>query len=302
MSFICNIDFNGIVVPILTPVDKDENINEEKLRAQVDYVIEGGVNGILAYGSNGEFYMFDKDELKKGFEIIVDQVNHRVPVFFGIGEISTKKCIELAKMAESLGASGISVIQPMFLKPTDEELYRHFKSIAESVPNLSMLLYNNPGRTGYCLSTSLVERLCREVENIVGMKDSSGDITQLSEYIRVTKDYAFSVLGGKDTLIYPTLAMGGCGSVCTTANVFPELVCSIYQKFISGDYEGALEAQYILNPVRLSMDKASFPVATKDMANIMGLEVGEPIKPNLGTRGEILEKMRDEMKKAGIIK
>lgn len=301
MAFVCNVNLSGIVVPILTPVDKDENIDEAKLRKQVNYVIEGGVNGILVYGSNGEFYMFDDDEMKRGAEIVIDETKGRVPVFFGIGAIRTKKCIKLAKIAQEVGADGISVIQPMFLRPTEEELYNHFMSIANAVPDLSMLLYNNPGKIGYPMSVNLVYRLCKDASNIVGMKDSSGDITQLSEFIRVTKDYEFSVFGGKDTLIYPTLVMGGCGAVCTTANIFPELVCGIYEKYKSGDLLGSLEDQYKLNPVRLSMDKASFPVATKDMANLRGLDVGDPIKPSLKSEGSCLENMRQEMDKAGLL-
>ncbi|WP_044565059.1 dihydrodipicolinate synthase family protein [Anaerococcus provencensis] len=301
MGFVCNLNLHGIVVPIITPVNEQEKVEESKLRNQVNYVIDGGVNGILAFGSNGEFYMLDPEEMEEAFRIIVDEVNGRVPVFFGIGSIRTSRCIELAKVAEQLGADGISVIQPMFLRPTEEELYNHFKSIADSVPNLSMLLYNNPGRVGYTLSSNLVGRLAKDCENIVGMKDSSGDITQLSEFIRVTKDEQFSVMGGKDTLIYPTLAMGGCGAVCTTANIFPELVVSIYDKYVNGNLQGALEDQYKLNPVRLSMDQASFPVATKDMANLRNLDVGLPIKPNLATSGDVLEKMRLEMDKAGLL-
>lgn len=301
MGFVCNLDLHGIVVPIITPVNDQERVEESKLRKQVNYVIEGGVNGILAFGSNGEFYMLDPEEMEEAFRIIVDEVNGRVPVFFGIGSIRTSRCIQLAKVAEQLGADGISVIQPMFLRPTEEELYKHFKSIADSVPNLSMLLYNNPGRVGYTLSSNLVEKLAKDCDNIVGMKDSSGDITQLSEFIRVTKDELFSVMGGKDTLIYPTLAMGGCGAVCTTANIFPELVVSIYDKYVNGDLQGALEDQYALNPVRLSMDQASFPVATKDMANLRNLDVGLPIKPNLATSGEVLDQMRVEMEKAGLL-
>ena len=107
----------GVVVPILTPIDENERIDEAKLRSQVDYVIEGGVLGILAFGSNGEFYMVEEDEMERGLEIMISQTNGRVPVYFGIGAISTKKCVRLAKMAVEKGAYGISVLQPMFLKP-----------------------------------------------------------------------------------------------------------------------------------------------------------------------------------------
>ena len=294
----------GIIVPILTPVDQDENVDEARLRSQVDFVIDHGVHGILAFGSNGEFYMFQPEEMERTLRIILDQTAHRVPVFFGMGMVSTKSCIALAKMAEQAGADGISVLQPMFLKPTEDELYAHFKAIANAVPNLPMLLYNNPGRVGYTMSGHLVERLAREVNNIVGIKDSSGDMTQTEEFIRRTQDLDFKVFGGKDTLIYATLAHGGVGAVCTTANYMPDLVVSVYNAYLEGNPQQALEYQFKLNPIRLSMDKASFPVATKDMANMLHMDVGIPIRPSLptteGSPAYVL--MQNELEKAGLLK
>lgn len=294
----------GIIVPILTPVDQDENVDEARLRSQVDFVIDHGVHGILAFGSNGEFYMFQPEEMERTLRIILDQTAHRVPVFFGMGMVSTKSCVALAKMAEQAGADGISVLQPMFLKPTEDELYAHFKAIANAVPNLPMLLYNNPGRVGYTMSGNLVERLAREVNNIVGIKDSSGDMTQTEEFIRRTQDLDFKVFGGKDTLIYATLAHGGVGAVCTTANYMPDLVVSVYNAYLEGNPQQALEYQFKLNPIRLSMDKASFPVATKDMANMLHMDVGIPIRPSLptteGSPAYVL--MQNELEKAGLLK
>ena len=298
-----NTDFiKGVVVPILTPIDENEKIDEARLRDQVDYVIEGGVLGILAFGSNGEFYMVEEDEMERGLKIMLDQAAGRVPVYFGIGAISTKKCCRLAKMAVEAGAAGISVLQPMFLKPTEAELYNHFKTIAESVPETPMLLYNNPGRVGYTMSAGLVERLAHEVPNIVGMKDTSGDITQTSEFIRRTRDVGFKVFGGKDTLLYASMCHGAVGGVCTAANFMPELITDVYNKFVAGDLAGSLEAQFKLNPVRLSMDAASFPVAAKDMANLRGRNMGVPYTPNLPTpEGPVLDKIKTEMQKAGLI-
>ena len=298
-----NTDFiKGVVVPILTPIDADEQIDEKKLREQVDYVIEGGVLGILAFGSNGEFYVVEEDEMKRGLKIMVDQAAGRVPVYFGIGAISTKKCVRLAKMAKANGAAGISILQPMFLKPTETELYLHFKTIADCVPDMPVLLYNNPGRVGYTMSGNLVERLAHEVANIVGMKDTSGDITQTAEFIRRTRDVNFKVFGGKDTLLYASMCHGAVGGVCTAANFMPELITDVYNKFVAGDWKGSLEAQFKLNPVRLSMDGASFPVAAKDMANLRGRDIGVPYTPNLATpEGPVLDKIKSEMKKAGLI-
>ena len=298
-----NTDFiKGIVVPIITPLDTEERIDEARMRRQVDYVINGGVTGILAFGSNGEFYMVEEDEMERGLKIMVDQSAGRVPVYFGIGAIRTQKCVRLAKMAAANGAACISVLQPMFLKPTETELFNHFKAIADAVPDKPVLLYNNPGRVGYTMSANLVDRLAHEVKNIVGMKDTSGDITQTSEFIRRTRDVDFKVFGGKDTLLYASLCHGAVGGVCTAANIMPEMVTEIYDKYVAGDLAGSLEAQFRLNPVRLSMDGASFPVAAKDMANMHGQDVGVPYLPTMPTpEGPALAKMRDEMKKAGLI-
>ena len=225
----------GVVVPILTVIGPEERIDEAGMRDQVEYVIQGGVSGILAFGSNGEFYTVEEDEMERGLRIMVDQAAGRVPVYFGIGAISTRKCCRLAKMAAANGAAAISVLQPMFLKPTEAELYNHFRTIAESVPQLPVLLYNNPGRVGYTLSAQLVENLAHSVPNIVGMKDTSGDITQTAEFIRRTRDVQFKVFGGKDTLLYASLCHGAVGGVCTAANFMPELITDVYNKFAAGD-------------------------------------------------------------------
>ena len=292
----------GVIVPIITTIDEDEKIDEAKMRAQVDYVIDGGLQGILACGSNGEFYQIEEDEMERGFQIIVDQAAGRVPVYFGIGAINTKKCVRLAKMAVKNGAKGVSILQPMFLKPNFNELFLHFKTIAEAVPETPVLLYNNPGRVGYTLGANLVEKLAHEVDNIVGMKDTSGDITQTEEFIRRNRDVGFKVFGGKDTLLYASLCIGAVGGVCTAGNFMPELIVDIYNKYVAGDIKGALEAQYKLNPVRLAMDVASFPVAAKDMAAMRGRDVGSPYLPNLSTpEGVSYDKMKKEMEKAGLI-
>jgi len=292
----------GVIVPIVTVVDEDEKIDEAGMRAQVDYCINGGLQGILAFGSNGEFYQIEEDEMRRGFKIMKDQAAGRVPMYFGIGAINTKKAIRLAKMAEEEGADGISILQPMFLKPTEEELYEHFKAIAESVPNMPVLIYNNPGRCGYTLSAGLVSRLAHDVDNIVGMKDTSGDITQTQEFIRLNRDVDFKVFGGKDTLLYASMCIGAVGGVCTAGNFMPELIEDVYKKYVEGDLEGSREAQFKLNPVRLAMDKASFPVAAKDMAEIRGIHTGVPYRPSLPTTNEnTLNFFKKVMKEAGLI-
>jgi 4-hydroxy-tetrahydrodipicolinate synthase len=298
-----NTDFiKGVVVPIITVIDKDEKIDEAGMRKQVDFVINGGLQGILAFGSNGEFYQMEEDEMERGLKIMVDQADGRVPVYFGIGAINTKKAVRLAKMAVANGAACVSVLQPMFLKPTHDELYLHFKTIAEAIPETPVLLYNNPGRVGYGMTADLVTELAHDVDNIVGMKDTSGDITLTEECVRRNRDVNFKVFGGKDTLLYASLCVGAVGGVCTAGNFMPGLIEDVYQKFAAGDFEGSREAQFKLNPVRLAMDKASFPVAAKDMANIRGQEVGDPYLPSLPTtNAATLEYFKKVMKEAGLI-
>ena len=155
---------------------------------------------------------------------------------------------------------------------------------------------------GYTLTADLIDELAHTVDNIVGMKDTSGDITLTSEFIRRTRDTDFKVFGGKDTLLYASLCHGAVGGVCTAANFMPELITDVYNKYAAGDLAGSLEAQFKLNPVRLAMDPASFPVAAKDMATLRGRDVGVPYLPNLPTpEGAAKEGFRRTMSAAGLI-
>jgi 4-hydroxy-tetrahydrodipicolinate synthase len=276
-----NTDFiKGIIPPIVTPITEDENLDIAVLRNHIEFMIDGGIDGILAFGSNGEFYMLEEEEMAVMLKIIIEQTNGRVPVYMGIGAIRTSKCLRLARLAAENGVQGISILPPMFIRPTEDELCGHFSTIAQSVPDIPVLLYNNPGRIGYCISQNVVERLAHSLQNLVGMKDSSGDLTETMEYIRRNRDVNFKVLVGKDTLVYSGFTVGTVGAVCATANYVPELVCSIYDKFAAGDLKGSLEAQFQLNPIRLLIDKTSFPVAVKDYANVRGHFVGKPFLPN----------------------
>ena len=292
-----NVDFiRGVVTPLITPVDAKERVYETGLRGVIEHVLRGGVHGIFVVGSTGEFYGLDYDEKKRATEITIDQVKGRVPVYVGASGITTKECIRLSQMAEKARAQAITVLTPMFISPSEEELYNHFRAIAESTA-LPVLVYNNPDRTGINMSANLVERLA-EIPNIVGAKDSSGDLTLTSEYIRRTRDKGFRVMAGRDTLILGTLVYGGVGCVAATSNVAPALVVEIYDKFMAGDIQGSLEAQYRLVPLRIAFGLGSFPVVMKDALNLLGIDVGDPIKPlghcteaNMAKLEEVLVKM-----------
>ena len=296
-----NADFiRGVVTPLITPVDAEERVYETGLRNQIEHVLRGGVHGVFVVGSTGEFYGIDYDEKKRATEITVDQVKGRVPVYVGASAITTRECIKLSKMAEAAGAQAVTILTPMFISPSEEELYKHFRTIAESTA-LPVLVYNNPDRTGINMSANLVERLA-EIPNLVGAKDSSGDLTLTSEYIRRTRSKGFKILAGRDTMILATLVYGGVGAVAATSNMAPALVVEIYNKFMAGDIQGALEAQYKLAPLRIAFGLGSFPVVMKDALNLMGINVGDPIKPLGHCTDSNLAKLKEILVKMGLIK
>jgi 4-hydroxy-tetrahydrodipicolinate synthase len=263
-------------------------------------VLRGGVHGVFVVGSTGEFYGLDYDEKKRATEITVAQVKGRVPVYVEASAITTRECIKLSKMAESAGAQAVTILTPMFINPSEEELYKHFRTIAESTA-LPVLVYNNPDRTGINMSANLIERLA-EIPNLVGAKDSSGDLTLTSEYIRRTRSKGFKILAGRDTLILATLVYGGVGAVAATSNMAPALVVEIYNRFKAGDIPGALEAQYKLAPLRIAFGLGSFPVVMKDALNLMGIHVGDPIKPIGHCTDANLAKLKEILVKMGLIK
>lgn len=291
---------HGVIPPIVTPVDDEERVEEAGLRRMVDYVIAGGVHGILAMGSNGEFFGLEHEEQIRALTIILDQTDGRVPVYMGIGAITTRECVRMARKAEELGAQAITILPPMFLTPNEDELFAHFKAIADAT-RLPVLLYNNPDKVKNNISVNLLLRLTG-IPNIVGMKDSSGDMTLTAEYIRLTRDKNFKIFAGRDVMILGSMVYGAAGCVASTANIVPELVVEIYEKYKAGDIDGAREAQFKLNPFRMAFNLSSFPVATKDACNLIGLDVGKSIKPNTSSSEPVLAKMKAILTELGYIR
>jgi 4-hydroxy-tetrahydrodipicolinate synthase len=291
---------HGVVPPVVTPVDAEERVEEKGLRRIVEHVITGGVHGILSLGSNGEFFAFDREQQQRALAITMDQTQGRVPVYFGIGSITTRECVAQVRIAEQEKAQAITMLPPMFLAPNEDELFDHFRAVAEAT-DLPVLLYNNPGRVGNNLSARLVNRLA-DIPNIVGAKDTSGNMSLTAEYIRLTRSKGFKVMAGKDTMILPSLACGAVGCIASTANIVPQLVVEIYDKFMAGDLAGALEAQFKLAPLRNAFDLASFPVVTKDAANLIGLDVGPSVLPNRGSPEPVLQVLRTILSDLGVLK
>ena len=261
----------GIIPAMVTPFRADESLNEEALRQLTRFLLAGGVNGLFAVGSQGEFWALDLDEKRRVIEVVVREAAGRVPVYAGTGATTTREAVRTTQMAAAAGADAVSVITPFFVSPNADELYDYYTDIAKA-SRVPVLLYNNPSRTGVSLSADLVARLAR-VDNIVGVKDSGGDMTLTGEYIRRCGP-DFAVLAGRDTLILSTLLLGGKGSIAATANVAPRLVVEIYEAFVAGDLPRALAAQNRLAPLRIAFEMGSFPVVIKDALEIMGIAAG----------------------------
>ncbi len=267
----------GVVPPVVTPLTTEEGINEGGLRTLINHVINGGCHGVFVLGTTGEFYGFTVEEKKRIIQVSVEETAGRIPVYAGTAGITTRECIELTQIAQENGVDAISILTPMFIRPTQEELYQHFKTIAEST-NLPVVLYNNLPKTGVTISPATVERLA-EIPNIVGIKDSTGDFSLTVEYIRRTRKKEFHVLAGRDTLIHACLCHGGKGSIAACANIVPRLVADIYDKYVTGDVAGSLEAQFKLAPLRMAFSLGSFPTVIKEGLELIGIEVGPCMRP-----------------------
>ena len=246
----------GIIPAMVTPLTPDDEINELALRKLTNYLIEGGVHGLFPTGSQGEFWALSADEKRRVWEVVVEGTNGRLPVYAGTAAITTRETITLTRLAEKAGVDAVSILTPFYVAPNDAELYDHYRAIAEAT-SLPVVLYTNPARTGVKISPDLLARLA-EIENIVGIKDSSGDLELTAEYIRVAPP-DFAVLMGRDTLILAGLLYGAKGAIAATANVAPALVVSIYERFKAGDLDGARRAQVALAPLRLSLIHISEP-------------------------------------------
>lgn len=289
----------GIIVAMVTPFDRQENINAQRVRDLTNFLLKAGVHGLFPTGSQGEFYALEEEEKYRIWETVTEEVNGRVPVYAGTGAITTRETIKLTQLAEKVGIDAVSVITPFYIRPSQEELYEHYVQIAKST-HLPLLLYNNPARTGHVkLNVSLVKKLS-EIDNIIGIKDSSGDMDLTIKYIQNT-DSNFSVLAGRDTLIYGVLMYGGKGAISATANVVPEVAVQIYQKFREGDYGGALKAQQRLAPVRNAFALATFPVMVKEALDMRGIPVGPARKPVRKMNPEARKKLREILKGIEII-
>lgn len=270
------IDSKGIIAAIPTPFTSSGAVNESELGKILTFLLNAGIQGIFAVGNAGEFYALDMDEKKQVLRKTIEVVNGKVPVYFGAGSASTAESIRLAQMAEAEGADALSVITPYVIKPAEDELYAYYEAICKAT-TLPVLPYNNPAVTGIAITPRLMSKLAT-IENIAGVKDSSGDLAVTLEFLRIKKDN-FAVLAGRDNLILSTLMHGGKGAISSVASACPELAVGIYNAFISGDYNEALRQQMNFAKLRQLFSLGTFPTVIKAALQIRGFNAGDPRAP-----------------------
>jgi 4-hydroxy-tetrahydrodipicolinate synthase len=270
--------FKGSIVAIVTPF-LNGAIDEEKLRSLVEFQIENGTDAIVPCGTTGEASTLDFDEHYRVIEIVVQQVNKRVPVIAGTGSNSTTEAIELTAHARKIGADAALLVTPYYNKPSQEGLYRHFKAVAEAVA-FPQVLYNVPGRTSVNLLPETVARLA-EISNIVAIKEASGSLQQASEVLALCGD-KLDVLSGDDFITLPMMACGAKGVISVVANIMPKEVASLVDAFFAGKMEDARKLHLKLLKIANAMFIETNPVPVKTAVALMGMasdEVRLPLAP-----------------------
>jgi len=291
----------GVMPAMVTPFNKDESINEEQLRNLVNHLIEQGVTGLVPSGTTGEFVNMTYEERLKVIEIVIDETNGRVPVIAGTGETGTRLVIDATRAATDLGADAALIVTPYYLKPKAKGLYDHYYTIAEKT-DIPLLLYNIPVCTGIELPWTVVEDLA-EIENIVGIKDSSGDYKYFSALLEKVSD-KISVLIGWDENVLGALAGGAAGCILGSANVIPKIWLEIYDHV---KHNRLPEAQQLQKKVQklARMLINSGALGAKECLNMMNIPVGitrQPIILGDALSYELRDEFRVELEKLGLIK
>lgn len=282
----------GIFPALVTPfTDNGRSLDEERLRTLINHCIELGVHGVVPCGTTGEFVNLTVDERKRLLEVVLDEVNGRVPVIAGTGASGTDQALEMTKYAKDLGVDAALIVTPFYLKPADRGIYEHYDTIASKV-ELPIILYNIPQCTGVELTWQMVEDLA-QIPNIVGLKDSSGQLRYILAVLEKVRD-KINVLCGHDEVVLAALAAGCSGAILASANVIPDIWVQIYNNVRKGKLQKARELQYKVQKIARII-AGSGAVGTKEALNMMKIKVG-PVRKPLSVGGELTYESREELR------
>jgi len=287
--------FHGVVPAMATPFTEDGRLDEPRVGELVAWYLESGVHGISVAGSQGEFFSMNDAERQRLLELTLAAVGGRVPVYAGTGGVTTRDAIAATRAAEAAGADLALVITPFFIQPSQDELVEHYTRIADAT-SLPVMLYNNPPRTSVNVLPATLAR-CMKASNVVGMKDSSGDLTQSIEYL-LKAPRAALLFAGRDTIALAMMLHGAQGTISPAANVFPALMVRMYAAARAGDFADARRISDIFAPLRAAWAMGSFPVVIKEAMALAGHSAGParaPILPLPPTSRDALRAIIDRI-------
>jgi 4-hydroxy-tetrahydrodipicolinate synthase len=290
--------FKGAGVAIVTPFKENMEVDYEKLGELIEFQITQGTDSIIICGTTGEASTLTHEEHLECIRYTVETVNKRVPVIAGTGSNCTDTAIYLSKEAENYGADALLVVTPYYNKATQKGLIAHFTAIANSV-QIPIILYNVPGRTGCNLLPQTVATLAKNVENIVGIKEASSNITQVTELMQLTEGKV-DLYSGCDEIIVPLLALGAVGVISVLSNIVPKETHDIVEKFLDGDLKGSLALQLKLLPLINALFCEVNPIPVKTALNLMGYEAGPLRMPLTEMEPANVERLIHEMNAIGI--
>ncbi len=291
--------FKGAGVAIVTPFHEDGTVNYEKFAQLIEEQIAGGTDAIIVCGTTGESSTLTHEEHLDVIKYCVEKVNGRIPVVAGTGSNCTETAIYLSTEAEKYGVDGLLVVTPYYNKATQNGLFAHFKAVADSV-KLPIILYNVPSRTGCNIQPQTAARLCTEVSNIVGIKEASGNISQVAKLMSLVGD-KIDLYSGNDDQIVPLLSLGGKGVISVLSNVAPKQTHDICQKFFDGDVAGSAAEQLRAIELIDALFCEVNPIPVKTALNLMGKEVGPLHMPLSPMEPQNVAKLEKAMKEYGIL-
>lgn len=291
--------FTGAGVAIVTPFKENGEVNYEKFAELIEFQIANGTDAIIVCGTTGESSTLTHEEHLDVIKYCVEKVAGRIPVVAGTGSNCTKTAVYLSTEAEKYGVDGLLLVTPYYNKATQNGLFKHFKTVADSV-KVPCILYNVPSRTGCNIAPETAVKLCTEVENIVGIKEASGNISQIVKLMALA-DGKVDLYSGNDDQITPLLALGGKGVISVLSNVAPRQTHEICEKFFAGDVAGSCAEQLRAIPLCNALFCEVNPIPVKKALNLMGMEVGPLHMPLTEMEEENAAKLEKAMKEYGIL-
>jgi len=286
--------FGEVLTAMVTPFDSNLNLNLKKARELASYLIDNGSDGLVVLGTTGEVPTLSHDEKLSLIEAVINEVGDRSTIIAGTGNYSTADSIEMTKEAEKLGVDGCMLVVPYYNKPPQDGLYNHFKMIAEKT-SLPIIIYNVPGRTSCNIEANTVKRLS-EIDNIVAIKEASGNLGQVATLASITKD-DFYIYSGDDNLIMPVLSVGGHGVVSVASHLVGNEIKKMIRAFKEGKIEEAINLNKYLNSIFSAIFLTTNPIPVKSALNMMGKDLGE-LRPPLNSLNKSEEKELKSILKA----